>query len=310
METEAAIAKIGLATADPPRKKVLAGSFADYWALTKPDINFLIAITVAGSFCLARPTILQGFPLALLVHTLVGSLLMAGGAGVLNQVIERRFDSQMRRTSRRPLVAGNIPPLRALQFGIVLSLGGAAYLVLAVNSLSSLIAGLTLVSYLAVYTPLKRKSPLCTLVGAFPGAAPPLIGWAAAGGNLSLEAWALYATVFLWQFPHFMAIAWMYRDDYQRAGYRVLPRGKTRQSLVAMQSVVPAILLVPISLIPAFLGATGQIYLAGAPLLGLTFLCFAVRLAVDRTNAVARQLLIASILYLPSIFALMFLDKI
>lgn len=309
METEFAVAKIALLPRLEPRKKLHVRFLAGYWALTKPDVNFLIAIVVFASFCLARPTTLQSFPYALLIHTLLGSLLIASGTGALNQVFERRFDSQMRRTSRRPLVAGSISPVPALWFGILVSLRGAAYLALAVNSLSSLIAVLTLVSYLAIYTPLKRKTPLCSFVGALPGASPPLIGWAAASGNLSSEAWLLYSMLFLWQFPHFMAIAWMYREDYDRAGYQVLPRCENRHRFVAIQSIVPALLLLPISLIPALLGDEGRTYFVGAALLGLTFLYCAARLAFNRSNVIARRLLLASIIYLPCVFLLMLLDR-
>jgi heme o synthase len=309
METESTVEQIALLAKSEPHEKRLVRILADCWALTKPEVNLLIAITVFASFCLARPATLQGFPYALLIHTLLGTLLIAGGTGVLNQFIERRFDSRMRRTSRRPLVTGSISPVAALWFGILVSLGGAAYLALAVNWLSSLIAGLTLVSYLAIYTPLKRKTPMCTLIGALPGAAPPLIGWAAASGSLSAEAWILYSMLFLWQFPHFMAIAWMYREDYDRAGYRVLSSSKHRHGFVALQSVVPALLLVPISLIPAFLGDEGRIYFVGAALLSLTFLYCAARLAVIRSNVIARQLLLASIIYLPAVFLPMLLDR-
>jgi protoheme IX farnesyltransferase len=309
MATQFTVAKIALLARSEPREKIHGRLLAQYWALTKPDVNFLIAITVFASFCLARHTTLQSFPYTVLIHTLFGTLLIAGGTGALNQVIERQFDSQMRRTSRRPLVAGSITPFSALWFGILASLAGAGYLALAVNLLSSLIAGLTFVSYLAIYTPLKRKTPMCTFVGALPGAAPPLIGWAAASGSLSFEAWVLYSMLFLWQFPHFMAIAWMYRKDYDRAGYRVLPRPENRHGFVAFQSIVPALLLVPISLIPAILGHEGRIYFAGAILLSLAFLYCAARLALNRSNAVARQLLLTSIIYLPSIYLLMLLDR-
>jgi len=310
MQTESTATKIALPARLIPHERSHIDLLCDYWALTKPEVNLLIAITVFASFCLARPATLQSFPYALLVQILVGTVMIASGAGALNQVIERRFDSQMRRTSRRPLVSGSISPVGALWFGILASLGGAAYLAVAVNLLSSLIAGLTLVSYLALYTPLKRKTPMCTLVGALPGAAPPLIGWAAATGNLSLEAWLLYSMLFLWQFPHFMAIAWMYREDYARAGYRVLPQRKNGHRFVAFQSFVPALLLVPLSLVPAILGDDGQIYFAGATLLSLTFLYFAARLALNRSNVLARRLLLASIIYLPFILLLMLLDRI
>src|ERR1700676_3971103 len=200
----------------------------DYWTLTKPEVNFLIALATLTGFYLGCPTHPQGFPFWLLIHTLLGTLLVASGTGTLNQYIERRFDARMRRTARRPLAAGRLKPSVVLGFGVALSVVGSTFLAIAVNALASALAIVTLLSYLFLYTPLKRKTPLCVLVGAFPGAVPPLIGWAAASGRLSPEAWALYAALFLWQFPHFMAIAWMYREDYFRAGYLVLPSGKSK----------------------------------------------------------------------------------
>src|SRR6266567_5967256 len=220
------------------RPRVRSRALADYWALTKPEVNFLIAIATFAGFCLALPSQAHPFPFMLLVHTLLGTLLVAGGTGTLNQYIERSYDAQMRRTARRPLAAGKLEPLAALRFGILLSCAGGIYLALAVNPVASLLAVLTLVSYLFLYTPLKRKTPLCTLVGAFAGAMPPVIGWAAASGRLSLEAWVIYAMLFLWQFPHFMAIAWMYREDYARAGYLVLPFVERRGIFMAWQSLV------------------------------------------------------------------------
>jgi protoheme IX farnesyltransferase len=236
-------------------------------------------------------------------------LLVAGGAGTLNQYIERHFDARMRRTARRPLAAGRIEPFDALCFGIVLSCAGGIQLALAVNVLASLLAVLTLVSYLLLYTPLKRRTPLCTLVGAFAGAMPPLIGWAGAAGSLSLEAMVLYALLFLWQFPHFMAVAWMYRGDYARAGYLVLPFGERSGRFMAWQSLVPTLALVPLSLIPTFLGHAGLAYLVGALLLSSSFFYHGARLALRRTNAVARRLLFASIIYLPLLLVLMMLNK-
>src|SRR5207253_432528 len=197
---------------------------ADYWALTKPEVNLLIAIATFTGFCVAVPGPLREFPWLRMVHTLLGTLLVASGTGTLNQYVERSFDAQMRRTARRPLAAGRLKPPAVLWFGIAFASLGSIYLATAVNLLASLLAIVTLLSYLFLYTPLKRKTPLCILVGAFPGAMTPLIGWAAASGKLSLEAWILFAILFLWQFPHFMAIAWMYREDYRRAGYFVLPQ--------------------------------------------------------------------------------------
>ena len=284
-----------------------ASVFADYWALTKPDVNLLILITTAAGFCLALPAHLGTFPVLLLVHTLLGTLLVASGTATLNQYFERRFDAQMRRTKRRPLAAGRIEPARALWFGIALSVSGAIYLAAAVNLLASLLALLTLLSYLVLYTPLKRKTPLCVLVGAFPGAAPPLIGWAAVSGTLSLEAWVLYGMVFLWQFPHFMAIAWMYREDYARAGYLVLPHGERRNSLMELQAVLPSLGLIALSFAPLLLGQAGLFYTAGALFFSICFLYYGLQLALHRTNVAARRLLLASIVYLPVMFGLLVL---
>jgi len=215
----------------------------------------------------------------------------------------------MRRTARRPLASGRISPNGALWFGVSLSIGGAIYLDLAVNRIASLLAVFTLVGYLFLYTPLKRKTALCTLAGAIPGAIPPLIGWAAASGTLSAGAWILSAILFLWQFPHFMAIAWIYREDYDRAGYLVLPRGNVRARVVAWQSLLPSILLIPLCVVPTLLGHAGLFYVAGASLLSFGFLYYGARLALHRSNIVARQLLTASVVYLPCLFLLMLFNK-
>jgi len=280
-----------------------------YWALTKPEINFLIAIATFAGFYLGVPTQLHGFPFMLLTRTLLGTLLVSSGAGALNQYIERRFDAQMRRTARRPLAAGRIEPSSALWFGILLSLAGGIYLAVAVNALAALLAVLTLGAYLALYTPLKRKTPLCTVVGALPGAAPPLIGWAAASGKLSFEAWLLYLILFLWQFPHFMAIAWMYREDYARAGYLVLPRGEQSGRFMSWQALVPSLALIPVGLIPTMIGHVGAVYCIFACIISSGFFFFSARLTLRRSNVAARQLLMASIVYLPMAFFLMVLYK-
>jgi protoheme IX farnesyltransferase len=282
---------------------------ADYWALTKPEINFLIAIATFAGFYLGCPTQLHGFPFMLLIHTMLGTMLVASGAGTLNQYVERRFDARMRRTAKRPLVAGRLDPSSALWFGIVLSVGGGIYLALAVNALVSVFAVLTLATYLALYTPLKRKTALCTVAGALHGAMPPLIGWAAATGKLSIEAWVLYAMLFLWQFPHFMAIAWMYREDYARAGYLVLPRGEQSGCFMSWQALVASLVLIPVSLSPTMIGSTGLIYFVAASILSLGFFFYSARLAFRRSNVAARRLLMASIMYLPLVFFLMVLDK-
>lgn len=280
---------------------------ADYWALTKPEVNFLILITTFAGFYLASPA--SQWRILLLFNTLVGTMLVASGTGTLNQYIERRFDAQMRRTARRPLPAGRINSSHALWFGVVLSVAGGLYLAVLVNFLASLLALLTLSTYLLLYTPLKRKTPLCTLVGALPGAAPPLIGWAGASGSLSAEAWLLYAILFLWQFPHFMAIAWMYREDYARAGYRTLPLGERQARFMAWQTIVFSLALIPVSLVPALLPRAGMVYFVGVLLLSSGFFYYAARLAFCRTNTTARRLLFASIVYLPLVFALIMFGK-
>jgi heme o synthase len=282
---------------------------SDYWALTKPEVNFLIAVATFTGFYLGHAPEPQGFPFLLLIHTLLGTLLVASGTGTLNQYIERRFDAQMRRTARRPLAAGRLNASGVLCFGVALSAVGISYLAIAVNVLASLLAIATMLSYLFLYTPLKRKTPLCTLVGAFPGAMPPLIGWAAASGRLSLAAWALYAVLFLWQLPHFMAIAWMYRDDYSRAGYLVLPNGKSNADFMGWLTVLPLLGLNLVSLIPAFTGHAGPVYPVGALLIGSSFLYFGAQLARRKSNSAARRLLQASIIYLPLVFILLMIGK-
>jgi heme o synthase len=289
------------------RPLVDSTALSDYWSVTKPDVNLLIAITTAAAFFIGSPPALSAFPWILLLHTLIGTVLVASGAATLNQWMEYQFDARMRRTARRPVAAGRIDPVSALKFGTMLSLAGTAYLVVATGLLAALLAAVTLLGYLFLYTPLKRRTPLCTVIGAFPGAVPPLIGWAAARGSLDSEAWVLYAIVFLWQFPHFMAIAWMYRDDYERAGYLVLPRGPARARFVTLQTLLPLLALLPLSLFPVLAGEPSMFYVIGAASLGLCFLWYGVRLTLRRSGSAARQLLLASIIYLPSLFVLMVL---
>src|SRR5271170_897079 len=224
-------------------------TLSDYWALTKPEVNFLILITTGVGFYLGCGNQGRSLSFLALFNTLLGTLLVASGTGTLNQYIERKFDAQMRRTARRPAAAGRLKPAAVLSFGIALAAAGTVYLAAAVNLLASVLSALTLLTYLFAYTPLKRKTPLCVLVGAFPGAMPPLIGWAGASGRLNIEAGILYAVVFLWQFPHFMAIAWMYREDYDRAGYLVLPKGKARAPFVTLETVLPLLALLAISIV-------------------------------------------------------------
>jgi protoheme IX farnesyltransferase len=295
--------------AQHPRGARAYTALAEYWALTKPEVNFLIAIATFAGFYLGRPTGSHDFPFLLAIHTLLGTLLVASGTGTLNQYVERCFDARMRRTARRPLAAGRMQPSSALWFGIALSVAGAVYLAVAANFLASGLAIVTLVSYLFLYTPLKRRTPFCTLVGAVPGAMPPLIGAAAAGGGLTLEAWILYLILFFWQFPHFMAIAWMYREDYDRAGYLVLPHGEPRARFVTLQTIVPLLALVAVSLLPMLLGKLGVIYYVGALILSLGFLYYGAQLVLRRSNAAARRLLATSIIYLPALFVLILLGR-
>ena len=309
MATEPILAALDVVTVRRSGGLFRSGVLSGYWSLTKPEVNFLIAVTAAAGFWMGAPASLAHFPWISLLHTLIGTVLVASGAATLNQLIELRFDAQMRRTARRPLVSRRIEPFHALWFGISLSIIGVLYLAVTTNALASFLSILTLLGYLFLYTPLKRKTPLCTLIGALPGAAPPLIGWAVARGCLDANAWLLFAIVFLWQFPHFMAIAWMYREDYARAGYVVLPRGKSKDRFVAWQTLLPSSALLAVALAPAIRSESGIVYFAGALALGSVFLYYSARFAFQMTAFSARRLLFASILYLPALLALLALDK-
>jgi len=287
------------------QKRGLLGSTVlnDYWALTKPEVNFLILITTGVGFYVGCRNEARPLSFLALFNTLLGTLLVASGTGTLNQYIERKFDAQMRRTARRPAAAGRLKPAAVLAFGIALAAAGTVYLATVINLLASALAALTLLSYLFLYTPLKRKTSVCVLVGAFPGAMPPLIGWAAASGRLDSEAWMLYAILFLWQFPHFTAIAWMYREDYDRAGYLVLPKGNARIPFVTLETLLPLLALVAISIVQVPTRHAAIFYCAGA-LLSLGFLYFGLEFVLRQSRAAARRLLAASIVYLPLFFVL------
>src|SRR6267143_4472036 len=263
---------------------------SDYWALTKPEVNFLILITTAVGFYLGFGNEARPLSFISLFNTLLGTLLVASGTGTLNQYIERKFDAQMRRTARRPAAAGRLKPAAVLPFGIALAAAGTVYLATVINLLASALAALTLLSYLFLYTPLKRKTSVCVLVGAFPGAMPPLIGWAAASGRLNSEAWMLYAILFLWQFPHFMAIAWTYREDYDRAGYLVLPKGKARVPFVTLETLLPLLAVVAISIVQ-FPARHAAIFYCASALLGLGFLYFGLEFVLRQSRTAARRLL-------------------
>jgi len=295
-----------------PRATFLAtvcASATDFWTLTKPEVNFLIVIATFTGFYLGSPGNLAPFPFARLFHSLCGTLLVASGTGTLNQYLEYRFDAQMRRTCKRPIAAGRLQPAAALWFGVSLSVIGAAYLLVAVNALASLLAALTSTSYLVFYTPLKRQTPLCTFVGAVPGAMPTLIGWAAASGSIGSEkAWILYAVLFLWQFPHFMAIAWMYREDYAQAGYLIFPTNSEEKFLTWVTSVASfALFVAGIGAVIVNNGGTFQYF--GTVMLGSGLLYYAVRQVLLRSRIAARQLLKATIVYLPLQFLIFVLGK-
>ncbi len=244
------------------------------------------------------------------VHTLIGTALMASGTAALNQWYEREADRHMHRTQMRPLPSGRLAPAQALWFGSALSSAGALELGWGVNWLCSALGALTLILYLFLYTPLKQKTWWSTTVGAFPGAMPPLIGFAAAANKLTPEAWVLGAILFLWQFPHFYAIAWMYRDDYSRAGIQMLPVVEPDGISTARQILLYSVLLIPISLLPSWMGMTGTIYLVGAIVLGLFFLYSGIRVSLDRTRLRARAVLLTSVVYLPVLYVLMVLDPV
>jgi len=308
MASESILAVLDVAVVD--RSRSARRVFSDYWTLTKPEVNFLIAITTSTAFCVGSPMSLQHFPWLLLFNTLLGTVLVSSGAATLNQVIERRFDAEMRRTARRPIVAGRITARSARIFGICLSITGLVQLALTVGRAASLLALVTLVGYLFLYTPLKRRTPWCTFVGAFPGAMPVLIGYVASAGKLDFSSWLLFAILFLWQFPHFMAIAWMYREDYARAGYRVLPAGKDRSRFMEWQSALPALALIPITVASLILQRANEVLVVATLLLSLSFLYFTVRLAGIRSNRSARQLLLVSLVYLPLVFLLHVLARV
>lgn len=279
---------------------------ADYWTLTKPEVNLLVLVTTLVGFQLASRGSLH---VGKLIHTLLGTLLVASGTATLNQYLERDSDALMRRTARRPLPAGKLLAGEALGFGMSLAAIGGVELWRGANPLASLLALTTLATYLLVYTPLKKRTALCTLVGAFPGAMPPLIGWAAAGNGFDREAWVLYAILFLWQFPHFLAIAWMYREDYGRAGLKMLPANDPQGTSTMRRILGYSVALVPVSLVPAFMGRVGLAYLAGASVLGLGLVYAGIRLAVVRSNSLARDMVLASITYLPALLVLLMVDK-
>jgi protoheme IX farnesyltransferase len=282
----------------------------DYIELTKPRITWLILMSTGIGYFFGLPShAWRDINWLLLLHTILGTGLIASGTAALNQWYERAADRKMRRTADRPLPSGRLSAGRALTFGIVLSLAGFVELWLGVNLLSGLIGAFTLASYLFLYTPMKQRTWWSTTVGAIPGAMPPMIGYAAAAGAITRESWVLFAILFLWQFPHFYSIAWMYKEDYARAGIQMLPVVDPDCRSTARQIVLYGIALIPVSLVPGMLGMTGRIYFIGALILGLVYLYSGVRVALERTLVRARAVLLTSVLYLPLIYGLMLLDR-
>src|SRR5688500_10264244 len=290
-----------------PDASVAVHRLADFVALTKPRLNLLVLVTTLAGLFLASPA---GVEFGLLVNTLVGTALVAGGAAALNQVWERRSDALMRRTSMRPLPGGRLGAALRAWFGVRLAAIGLAQLGVAGNATAAGVAGATLISYVLVYTTLKLRTPLATLVGAIPGALPPVIGWTAATGRISLEALVLFGIMFFWQMPHFLAIAWLYRDDYARAGIPLLPVLEPDGRRTGQQALSHAAALWPVSLLPAVVGLAGIAYVIVATILGLLFIWLTMRFARERSMSNARTLFLFSITYLPLLLGALVADRL
>ncbi len=281
--------------------------FADFVTLTKPRLNLLVLLTTLAGLYLASP---KGVEFTLLLNTLVGTALVAGGAAALNQVWEHRTDALMRRTRNRPLPGGRLGVAEGTWFGVLLCVVGLGLLAIGVNLTAAAVAGATLVSYVLVYTPLKPLTSLATLVGAIPGALPPVIGWSAATGRISLPALVLFGISFLWQMPHFLAIAWLFRDDYANAGIPLLPVLEPDGRRTGQQALIYTAALWPVSLLPAVVGLAGIPYAIIATVLGLLFVWLALRFARDRSMSNARALFLFSITYLPLLLAALVADRL
>ncbi len=280
----------------------------DLLELAKPRITLLVTLTTAAGFAVATPA--GEFPWLLFTHTVIGTGLVAAGSAVLNQYAERDLDARMRRTALRPLPAGRRQPTLAFVWGALLAAAGIAQLAIFVNALTSALAAATLAAYLFAYTPLKTRTSLATIVGAVPGAAPPLLGWTGASGELGLGGWILFALLFLWQLPHFLAIAWLYRDDYLRAGMPLLTTDDPDFRRTKQQTVLWAVALLPVSLMPAAIGLAGRLYLVGAILSGAILLGTAIAFARAPRVASARRLLLTSVFYLPAVLGVLVVDRI
>lgn len=275
---------------------------AAYLELTKPRIAFMLVLTSAAGFYLGAK---GGFDFGLFTHSVIGITLLAFGVATLNQFIERRTDALMERTMNRPIPSGKVTPTEALIFGLILTISAEIYLATLVNPLTAALGLVVIIGYVLLYTPLKTKTSASTAIGAIPGALPPLMGWTSSANEITLGAWILFALLFLWQFPHFLAIAWMYREQYAKAKILMLPVVEPSGKLTAQQIVLFTIMLLPISITPFFIGLTGWVYLVGASVLGVWFLYESIQTARAKTVEKARRLLLVSVLYLPVIFALM-----
>jgi protoheme IX farnesyltransferase len=279
----------------------------DYLALAKPRVVVMIlAVTMAGFYMGTA-----GTPdWADLLHLLVGMALCAGGTLALNQYMEREEDALMQRTQSRPLPEGRVQPLPALCFGVGMTVGGLVYLTVLVHALAGLVTAMTACSYLFWYTPLKLRTSLCSVIGAIPGALPPVTGWVAAQGAFGGEVWVLFAILYLWQLPHSLAIAWLYREDYARAGFRLLPVVHPDGRSTGRQIVTNCLALLAVGLLPTLVGLTGPGYFVAAFILGVVFLGYGIHMALTRTAEAARRLLYASLVYLPLVYLLMVVDKV
>ncbi len=290
--------------------------FTDFLALTKPRLNSLVVVTAGVGYVLGAASLpanlgaVRAFDLMILLHTVIGSALVAGAAAALNQLAERDIDEAMERTRRRPIPSARVQPAEARLFASVLAGVGIVQLTLAANVLAALLAVTTLVTYVWVYTPLKRRTHWATLVGAIPGALPPVIGWAAARGSVNTAGWVIFSIVFLWQLPHFHALSWMYREDFRRGNLPLLAVIDTDGRRTARHALGFAILLVPVSALPIFVGLGGQLYLVPTVILGMVFVTLSARFAAERTHARARALFVGSLVYLPLLWGLLVFDTI
>jgi heme o synthase len=292
------------------RAAVVSSSSSKVWSyvvLTKPDVTFLVVITTVAGFYLGSSGAIDWL---LLLNTLLATMLVAGGTAALNQYVEREMDAVMRRTASRPLPSGTLQPRDVMIFGVSAIVVGALWLALAVNGIAALVALATTVLYLGAYTPLKTRTPLATAVGAIPGALPPLIGWAAAHGSLSLGGWVLFAILFFWQFPHFMSIAWMYREDYARAGIKMLPVVDPKGDSTFRQIVTTSAILVWVSALPTVFGMVGISYFFGALALGMLLLQVSLWANRRRTNARAKWLMHATVAHIPILLCWMIADRL